>query len=99
MTGSTMSSPRTRYRVDGLLDRGGMSEVYHGYDERLDRHVAIKVLRPPTHAPAAPERVRPGRGLVPRLFDILSRRREHATDLASRHRPLKPRIGGAVDRG
>jgi hypothetical protein len=36
-----------RYRVDGLLGRGGMSEVYEGYDERLDRSVAIKVLRPP----------------------------------------------------
>jgi Protein kinase domain len=34
-----------RYRVDGLLGRGGMSEVYFGYDERLDRRVAIKVLR------------------------------------------------------
>jgi serine/threonine protein kinase len=36
-----------RYRVDGSLGRGGMSEVFHGYDERLDRRVAIKVLRPP----------------------------------------------------
>jgi len=44
-----------RYRVDGLLGRGGMSEVYHGYDERLDRRVAIKVLRPPSNAPAAPD--------------------------------------------
>jgi hypothetical protein len=44
-----------RYRVDGLLGRGGMSEVYHGYDERLDRRVAIKVLRPPAHLPAAPD--------------------------------------------
>jgi serine/threonine protein kinase len=34
-----------RYRVDGSLGRGGMSEVFHGYDERLDRRVAIKVLR------------------------------------------------------
>ena len=42
-----------RYRVDGLLGRGGMSEVYHGYDERLDRRVAIKVLRPPGTVPAA----------------------------------------------
>jgi serine/threonine protein kinase len=44
-----------RYRIDGLLGRGGMSEVYHGYDERLDRRVAIKVLRPPSSAPAAPD--------------------------------------------
>jgi serine/threonine protein kinase len=44
-----------RYRIDGLLGRGGMSEVYHGYDERLDRRVAIKVLRPPTNVPAAPD--------------------------------------------
>jgi serine/threonine protein kinase len=32
-----------------------MSEVYHGYDERLDRRVAIKVLRPPGQVPAAPD--------------------------------------------
>jgi serine/threonine protein kinase len=34
-----------------------MSEVFHGYDERLDRRVAIKVLRPPSSLsiPAAPD--------------------------------------------
>ena len=44
-----------RYRVDGLLGRGGMSEVFHGYDERLDRRVAIKVLRPPGAVPSGPD--------------------------------------------
>lgn len=44
-----------RYRVDGSLGRGGMSEVFHGYDERLDRRVAIKLLRPPSPTPAAPD--------------------------------------------
>jgi serine/threonine protein kinase len=44
-----------RYRIDGLLGRGGMSEVHHGYDERLDRAVAIKLLRPPANVPAAPD--------------------------------------------
>ncbi|TMR93048.1 serine/threonine protein kinase [Nonomuraea basaltis] len=34
-----------------------MSEVFHGYDERLDRRVAIKLLRPSSHGaiPAAPD--------------------------------------------
>ncbi|MEV7579798.1 serine/threonine-protein kinase [Streptomyces erythrochromogenes] len=46
-----------RYRVDGSIGRGGMSEVFHGYDERLDRRVAIKVLRPSPAAaiPASPD--------------------------------------------
>ena len=35
-----------RYRIDTLLGRGGMAEVYEGYDDRLQRPVAVKVLRP-----------------------------------------------------
>ncbi|EEN87331.1 serine/threonine-protein kinase [Rhodococcus qingshengii] len=44
-----------RYRVDGSLGRGGMSEVFHGYDERLDRRVAIKLLHPSPSLPGAPD--------------------------------------------
>jgi len=44
-----------RYRIDGLLGRGGMSEVHFGYDERLDRPVAVKLLRPPSYVPASPD--------------------------------------------
>ncbi len=33
-----------RYRVDGRVARGGMATVYTGFDTRLDRTVAIKVM-------------------------------------------------------
>lgn len=36
----------SRYRIGALLGRGGMAEVYDGYDERLHRAVAVKLLRP-----------------------------------------------------
>ena len=35
-----------RYRVDALIARGGMATVYGATDTRLDRPVAVKVMRP-----------------------------------------------------
>ena len=35
-----------RYRVMGLLARGGMATVYQARDERLDRSVAVKIIHP-----------------------------------------------------
>src|SRR6478735_9267161 len=41
LTGSMLDG---RYRVGGIIARGGMSTVYRGTDTRLDRPVAIKVM-------------------------------------------------------
>jgi len=40
---------QSRYRIDELIDRGGMADVYRGRDVRLERDVAVKVLREVEH--------------------------------------------------
>lgn len=34
------------YRIEGLIGKGGMGEVYRAFDQRLSRRVAIKHIRP-----------------------------------------------------
>jgi serine/threonine protein kinase len=49
--------PEDKYRIEGLLGRGGMGAVYAARDLVLDRPVAIKVIRPElVPDPAARER-------------------------------------------
>jgi serine/threonine-protein kinase len=43
LTGSVLDG---RYRLDALIARGGMATVYAGFDTRLDRPVAVKVMHP-----------------------------------------------------
>jgi serine/threonine protein kinase len=59
-----------RYRVGGLLGHGGMSEVFHGYDERLDRRVAIKLMR------SVPAPARPDSPEAAQILDAIERDRQ-----------------------
>jgi eukaryotic-like serine/threonine-protein kinase len=34
-----------RFRIDARIAEGGMATVYRGFDQKLDRTIAIKVLR------------------------------------------------------
>ena len=44
MSGSKIGQTIGKYKILELLGRGGMAEVYKGYQENLERHVAIKIM-------------------------------------------------------
>src|SRR5512139_402250 len=46
-----------RYRIIESIGEGGMAAVYKAYDTRLERNVAVKVIRKENFTPAALDQV------------------------------------------
>jgi serine/threonine protein kinase len=46
MSANLLGTKVGHFRVVDLLSKGGMGEVYVGYDEKLERKVALKAIRP-----------------------------------------------------
>lgn len=46
MSNALIGKKLGEYDIQSLLGEGGMAKVYKGYDERLDRYAAIKVILP-----------------------------------------------------
>jgi serine/threonine protein kinase len=46
------------YLIEGVQGTGGMARVYRGYDEKLDRYAAVKVIEPQLVASAEEEEYR-----------------------------------------
>ena len=46
MKGDAVPERVGKYRIDHVIGRGAIGIVYKGYDEQIDRPLAIKTLRP-----------------------------------------------------